>query len=256
MKNQSWILLLFPLVFWACGGTVIPTDPVKEMKKKFVSKNAYTIILSDMDLVDEQYRHKYKILELTKEGKVIVSSTEWENVTDDFFALHESNLGMEVLSKKENGKYNNLITPPGFTNLIGDMRFGYWTETFSTVDFDAFGSSVDVPVSTETDSTAQLSDPGHWEFHPQFTYLVPELGLTGLQINKSEYDQFYEKYLFNRPYYGDPEGKDSTRYGTYSRHWYYLRPDFYQRKKQKNNFEKKFSNSSDSFNRGGGGNGK
>lgn len=246
MRPWLTILLFLPLLFWACGGTVIPTDPVKEMKKKFVSKHAYTILLADMDLREEQFYHKYKIIEFTKEGKLIITTTEWEKVSDDFFELHESNLGMELLSKLKTGKYNNLISPPGFTNIIGDSVYGKFKEILTEPN----KPGVDGTVSTD------WSFNNSWRFHPEYSYLEKELGLQGLKIDKAEYEQFKERFLFNRPFYGEAESKDSTHYGTYSRHWLFLRPDFYQRKLDKKNFEKIGGGSSDGFNRGGGGHGK
>lgn len=229
MRFSNIFLCTGLFVLTACGGTIIPTDPVKEMKEKFASKLAYTIILADMDLVEETYFHKYKILELMPDKTVAMTTTDWEEISDDFFLLHETNLGMEVLSKKADGTLNNLVTPPGFTNFIGDTTFGFWYVE---------------------------NEQMFWKFHPKHEPINTFLALNGIKVLRSEFDEFQEKYLFNRAFYGEITGKDSTKYGTYSRYSFMRWPDFYTRKALKKNFEKEKYSTVYSDDRGGGGTGK
>ena len=48
----------------ACGGKVLPVNPIKIMKDKFKEKEAYTITLYDMDLREGNYVHRYKRTEM------------------------------------------------------------------------------------------------------------------------------------------------------------------------------------------------
>ncbi len=211
------------------------------MKEEFKDKNAYTIILYDMDLQDGQYVHQYKIFELLDGQNVNIESTDWKSVDDDFFLLHEDDLGMEIFSKRTDGKYNNLVTPPGFTHFVGNEQFGNWT----TIENIQVGMD-----------TTWIDSDIIWQFNETTHPLESELGLTELAIKPEEYQDFQEKYYLNRPYYGDSIATDSTKYGTRSRHWVYIRPLFYTRRITKNNFDKPYGGSFSYENRGGGGFGK
>lgn len=239
MQTKFTIAFLFILfLLTGCGGRVVPNNPIQEMKKEFKDKEAYTILLYDMDLQDGHYVHKYKTFEPLDGQNTNIESTEWKAVGDDFFLLHEDDLGMEIFSKRSDGKYNNLVTPPGFTHFIGNENFGQW-------------SSLD---------SIQLSDSSRiWIFNEnadQNPSLESDLGLKGLAVTKGEYDRFEEKYYLNRPFYGEKTATDSTKYGTRSRHCLFIRPLFYTRRITKNNFDKPYGGPFSYNNRGGGGFGK
>ncbi|WP_211252688.1 hypothetical protein [Crocinitomix catalasitica] len=207
------------------------------MKDKFKEKEAYTITLYDMDLREGNYVHRYKIFEPKEGSKVNIETTDWTTVDDDFFLLHVDNLGMEIFSKNRDGLYNNLVTPPGFSHFVGHDKYGQWSSL----------------------STTQSTDSSRvWRFHESNgeSVLERELGLAGLNITKGEYDRFLDKYQLNRPFYGDQIAKDSTKYGTSSRHWFLMRPMFYTRRLTKKNFDKPYRGSYSSSTRGGGGFGK
>ncbi len=230
--------LVITLLLTSCGGTVIPTNPIKEMKEEFKDKKAYTIILQDMDLQDGQYVHKYKTFELLDEQNVRVELTDWKPVDDDFFLLHEDDLGMEIFSRRTDGKYNNLVTPPGFTHFVGNENFGAW-------------SALD---SIQTSDSQRI-----WVFNKndnRVPSLESELGLNDLAIEKGEYENFKTKFYLNRPYYGDVATTGIIKYGTRSNHWLIIRPLFYTRRITKNNFDKPYGGSFSYENRGGGGFGK
>lgn len=232
-------LLLFPLLLIRCGGTVIPIDPVQEIRKTFAPNRSYTLILKDMDLRNDQYFHKYDLFEVAADSTVKITTTEWKKVSDEFFLLHENNLGMELVSQMKDGNINGLITPPGFTNFVGNETYGSW-----------------VPVYTDTLNVLSYSDSTIWQFNSQFSHLEKKLGLTGLDVTQREYEEFQQNYLFNRPYYGDKTVTDSTKYGTRSSHFYGMYPWFYARRAQKRNFNKPHTSSTSSGSRGGGGFGK
>lgn len=230
ISKKDYIKLFMLLLLVSCGGSSIPSNPLNEMKRDFDSKKAYTILLEDMNLKDGQYVHKYCVLDFTN-STVEVSHTKWKDVDDHFFYLHEDNLGMEILSKREDGKLNNLVTPPGFTNVIGNDKFGSW---------------------------GLNSDTEYWQFKNEFSSLETDLGLKGLVVLKSEFVEYEQKYLNNRPYYGPKTNSsgDSTKYGTRSHHWFIMYPLFYTRRTNSNNFTKPKSIFTTNRNRGGGGFGK
>lgn len=264
---KKWKLYYFvffgALLFNSCQGTVIPTDPVKEMKKDFSDKYAYTVLLNDMDLEGKtQYKHKYKIITFDKEGNYSFDTTDWVDVSDNFFYYHENDLGMEILTRSPNQKYNELPTPPGFSQIIGNKRYGKWdlnkpivstpilfAEDSTTLNLDSLVVLEEVqPISNEPVDTNH-----YWFFSEEEKRLEQALELQGMLISLTEFNTYKKSYLYNRPYYGSTTHKDSTRYGTSSRHWFFIRPFFYQRRTLHRNFKKPFSSSG---NRGGGGFGK
>jgi hypothetical protein len=228
--TNKYIKLLLLILIVSCGGSSIPSDPLKEMRRDFNSKEAYTVLLQDMNLKDGQYSHKYCVFDFTG-STVTVSHSDWTEVDDYFFSLHEDNLGMEVLSKNLDGKINNLVAPPGFTNVIDNDEYGSW-ELKDTV--------------------------ACWTFNKKYTDLETDLGLKGLTIPKSEFVNYKQTFLNNKPYYGPKTSSsgDSTKYGTRSHHWFILYPSFYTRRTNANNFTKPKSIFTKNTNRGGGGFGK
>ena len=265
------IIFCLPLLT-GCGGTVLPTDPIKEMKKEFISKHAYTITLIDMDLVDGQYLHKYRVFDIDKNGKVQVKDTEWLKVDDDFFLLHADDFGMELFSKNKDGKYNNLITPPGFTHFIGNDFYGEWNGPESNIEYvtDTVINYVDslmliddslvyVEFTKEPVVIEMLIDVDSstiWNFSTKYASLNDQLGLTGLDVSLQEYKLFTQKFLYNRPYYGPKTSNDYTKYGTKSSHCVAYYPLFYTRLNLTHNFYKPHYQTSYGTNRGGGGFGK
>jgi len=182
-----------------------------------------------MDLNNRKYLHKYKILELGNSSSPTISSTDWKNVSEDYFRLHQNDFKMEILSRNSAGKYNNLVSPAGFTNIIGKDTYGSWNDSSNI-----------------------------WNFHPEYTQLEKELFIDGLPITRSEHAEFQEKYLYNKPYYGPPQAKkDSTKYGTRSRFYFFRYSGFYSRYHRTKKFNTKRSTGANSkTTRGGGGFGK
>lgn len=227
MNSLKYTLIsLVAILLYSCGGTVVSSNPVRDMKRQFESKTAYTVLLSDMDLKNDRLKHKYTIIDIDSTHHVTSRKTDWHNVSDDFFYQHEANLGMEILSKSPDGKINNLVSPPGFTNLIGNTNYGNWNE---------FGS---------------------WEFNESNQDLYKTLEIVDLPIYKKEYVDFTQKYKYNKPHYGEKTHGDSTKYGTRSHHWFFYRPLFYTRRISHRNFRRPRSFFNTSRNRGGGGFGK
>lgn len=238
LKQENLLIFMISLLLIGCGGTVIPTNPIQEMKKEFESKEAYTIVLFDMDLQDGKYKHQYKVFDLIGEKKAAITTTEWKDVGDDFFLLHEDDLGMEIFSKMADGSYNHLVTPPGFTHFIGNSNFGQWSSSGAV-------SALDSSLVWQFDVNNQNAQE-----------VESALSLTGLAITKGEFENFKSRYYLNRPFYGTQYNTDTTKYGTRSHHWFIIRPLFYTRKIQKQNFNKPYDGSFSHANRGGGGFGK
>ena len=94
------------------------------MKKE----QAFSIILDDMDVKDDDFFHKYSVVKEDKEGKITTSITDFILVDYNFFKQNENNLGMQVAAKDSAGKITKAAIPAGFDRYIGNSRYGRWNE--------------------------------------------------------------------------------------------------------------------------------
>lgn len=233
MRLYPFLLIL---LLASCGGKVLPPDPMKKIKEDLKGKHAYTILLDDMDLKGKQYYHRYKYFYIDKSNKVDVVKGTLTKVSNDFFAQHYENIGMEIYNKFPNGNINHLASPPGFSLFVGDTTFGQW----ALLSVDEFGDSSRV-----------------WQFSPPYHFLEKELGLNAGQVKKEDYDNFIETGFMTKPYYGKHWHPDSTQFGTNGVYTHILRPWFFMRMLNNNGFLKSnYGNSSGGGFRGGGGFGK
>lgn len=191
--------LVFLIAVFVCGACSSSKEyvqnPVDTLIKQMDAQEDFTIILYDMaeesGLFSSTYKHMYKVVKPGKddEGKPESALTDWKEVSKDFFALHESDMGMEIASKAA-GKLSKQTAPPGYSNYVGNKQYGQW-ETRSD------GSSF-------------------WAFYGQYAFMSSMLGLVAGPIHRSSYTDYNRNYRgTNRPYYGKTSaGKPA--YGTYS----------------------------------------
>lgn len=241
--------ILFLLV--SCGGAKVEKSPVDKMKDEFGLKTPYSILLWDMDLKEDVYYHKYVVATKINDS-IVFDKTDWEKVSHDFFELNRGNLGMEILGLNIQHKYNNLPTPPGFTNIIGDRKFGDWKHQKDTMN--KVYSDKELSLYGNKDSII-------WEFNQKNMHLKSELGIDSLTVFYTHYVDFKNKYELVKPYYAEDKQRNRHHYyyGTGGWYWHRSRPDFYRREKQTKGFYSPKNNSrsgSSGYRRGGGGYGK
>jgi hypothetical protein len=231
--------LVLSLILFSCSGDVIPENPLNELKKEFKNKSKYSILLQDMDLRGNEFFHKYKFIDFQKDS-VIITESKWYKVHEDFFRLHEDDLGMEVFSKMEDGKINSLVSPPGFTHIINDTTYGFWQKGKPQID----------TFELEIDSSL-------WVFKPNYFYVQNGLGLKGLPVWRFDFQNFALNSFLVKPYYGSTNYSDSTYYGSRSSYVRLMRPGFFSRKMSKGDFQGSSPGGSGRLgSRGGGGFGK
>lgn len=76
---------------------------------------------------NKEYKHRYRLI-TNKNGRVSAKDTEWFPINNSYYNQHESNVGMEVAAKDTTGNIKRVVGPPGYTNYIGNIEHGYWTE--------------------------------------------------------------------------------------------------------------------------------
>ncbi len=160
-------------------------SPVDKLVRSLSNENNFSIILLDMDSRSNGYYHQYNVL-IEKADTVLSQETEWEKVSEAFFADNINNMGMEVASKKD-GKLSKVASPAGYNHYIGNERYGHWT---------------------------QRNGSSFWEFYGRYAFMSSMFNLMTYPVRRSYYDDYYGGgYYGRRSYYG-PSG--TNMYGTKS----------------------------------------
>lgn len=232
LKFKNHIIpLLFCFLLVSCGGKKWNENPLNQMKEKYSDAYMYTVLVTDMDVKDNKYYHKYDVIVTQKvDSDPEAFKTDWVEVSEPFFIRHEGNLGMEILTKDENGVINEIPSPPGFTNYIGNEKYGKWEGT---------------------------GDNRTWSFFTQYLFMRSMLGFVYGPVYYAPYNHYRTNYRYNRPFYGwQSRSTTYNHYGTKSSKLKSTRPDFYKRKVSKGNFRTRYQSYTSSSSRGGGGFGK
>lgn len=200
LKNLALILSLFSLViFFSCGDSDeekrrkkllsdMKPSPVDDIIRDMSTVDNFSVILHDMDVNDEltKFKHQYRIITM-KDTVPQDSTTKWFEVSEAFFVENSENMGMEIASKKD-GKVSKVASPPGYSNYVGNEKYGQWKSDPS-------------------------SGRSYWSFYPAYSTLGTMFLLSSMPIYRSGYMNYRSHYNSGRPYYGTTSG-GGRRYGT------------------------------------------
>lgn len=95
--------------------------------KKYKNTPDYTMLLVDQTYENDQFKHKYDLLIPKTDSTFDTESTDWMVVSPEFFKKYEESLGMEV-AHKENGILTKRTLPPGYSEYVGNEKYGQWRE--------------------------------------------------------------------------------------------------------------------------------
>jgi hypothetical protein len=187
-------LLLFStvLILVSCASEKkFVKNPVDIMIRDMNTVPEFSIILYDMEVegnYSKVYRHQYQVIsELSDELKT--ETTEWQEVPKDFFAFHENNMGMEIASKDSTGKVSKSVSPAGYSNYIGNEKYGQWR---------------------------QRDGGSFWEFYGKYAMLSSVFHMMTYPARYSHWNDYRSNYRgYGRSYYG-PNVNGRSTYGTYS----------------------------------------
>lgn len=216
----SLFYLFILLLFAGCSKEYIK-NPTDDFIKKLEKDKTYSVILYDIDIegnYSKDYKHQYKII-YENETQTADSLTAWYKVPEDFFWLNENNVGMEIISKSEDGKISKIAAPAGFTNYVGNEKYGQWKQ-------DASGTSF-------------------WEFYGQFAFMSMLFNTFATPINRGGFDNYNNGYRNKQPYYGQQSASGKTTYGTYSTTTEKTKPSSFNQKFERikqNSFQRKVDN--------------
>ena len=196
MKLSRLIIgLIIAGTFWSCcdDDSKFKKNPVDILIRDMAKDSTFTIILHDMNVIDEwcdKYQHQYRIIK-EKEGKLVETKTKWYEVSEKFFAKNENNMGMELAAKTKDGKVKKQVAPAGYSNYVGNQKYGQWKQNSNGTSF--------------------------WEFYGKYALISSMFNMMSYPAYYSHYNDYRRNYASSgRSYYGPKDSRGNYRYGTYS----------------------------------------
>lgn len=217
MKKFLSLLAAIALLTACGGGNEFVKTPLDILIRDMDAIPEYTIMLYDMDVegtLSETYKHRYKIIsQKDTASKPEERITDWYEVPEVFFEQHANDMGMELVSKKD-GKVTKEVAPAGYSNYVGNNRYGQW--------------------KTHSDGSS------FWEFYGQYAFMSSMIGMMSQPIYRNSYYDYRDNYRgYGRPYYGPTDVRGMPSYGTNSQHGQSVNPDFQRRLDTKPSFKDK-----------------
>lgn len=186
------LLVLLALTLTSCGED-FQKSPIDNLIRDMSDVPAYSVILHDMNVEGtffKDYFHQYEIVKITPGNEPEKNLTGWVEVPEELFRKHIDHMGMELVSKGEDGKVSKTPSPPGYSNFVGNQRYGRW-ETRNGQSF--------------------------WHFYGQYMFLNSMFNMATFPVRRSYYDTYRRDYYGRRAYYG-PTVSGSRTYGTRGRY--------------------------------------
>jgi hypothetical protein len=196
MKSRLLIAssLVIALIL-SCGGhsTKFIKNPTDDIIKNMPDGRVFTILLYDMNVEGnfvENFFHQYRIIQELEPGVPTDSITDWIEVSEDYFIRHQDDMGMELASRGEDGKLNKSVGPPGYSNYVGNEKYGSWQQGSNGNSF--------------------------WAFYGQYAFMSAMFNMATYPARRSYYDDYRGNYYGRgRAYYG-PSTSGRSYYGTNS----------------------------------------
>lgn len=180
------LMVLTGLIFGACSsGSKYIEEGLDTTIKQYHSTPNFTILLHDQDYIDGNYQHKYEVLIPTSDSTMDKKVTNFYNVSDEFFNANIDHLGMELASKKD-GVVKKSVAPAGYSQYVGNKKYGHWQERRSGGSF--------------------------WEFYGKYAFMSSMFNMGTYPARHSYYNDYHRNYA---PY-GTTYSGPNNYYGTNS----------------------------------------
>jgi len=193
MKRLKLSLFFIFAVFLSSCSNEFEKNPVDELIKDLNEEKEFTIVLYDMDVEEaffNTYKHQYQIITM-KDTVPQETLSEWIEVSEALFEQHINDMGMELASKGADGKLIKEVAPAGYSNYVGNERYGQWS----------------------TDNSGNQM----WTFFAQYMMLSTMFNMMSAPAYHSSYNTYRTGYYgTGTAYYGDTDANGRTRYGTAS----------------------------------------
>ncbi|MCK5781582.1 MAG: hypothetical protein KAH10_03260 [Flavobacteriales bacterium] len=205
------IIFLGIIALQSCSSKEFKKSPIDQLIIQMNDIKPYSIILQDMDVkgsFSHTYLHKYKIITEDLSGVPQEKVTDWMEVPEQIFSLNENNLGMEIVSKNDEGKVSKTAAPPGYGNYVGNSKYGEWRS-------DNSGNSF-------------------WSFYGKYMMMSTMFDMMRRPYYRNDYNHYRSGgYYGSRSYYGPKSSNGSYKYGTNSSYTKQTRKSFFERKSSK-----------------------
>lgn len=192
IKSAFFLFISFFLI--ACSGKKSEEwqkSPVDQLIRDMDKVPSFSIILYDMNVegnFTKTYQHQYKIITLV-DSVPSERITEWYTVSQSLFTQHEEHMGMEIAAKTDDGKITKTAAPPGYSNYVGNERYGHWVQ-------DGNGGSF-------------------WEFYGKYMFFSSMFNMIAYPAYRNNFMDYRSNYYGSRPYYGSTSSGNRI-YGTNS----------------------------------------
>jgi hypothetical protein len=209
------LLVLAAAVLAGCSSDEYVKSPVDDLIRDMDKEKDFTILLYDMDVegsMFKTYKHRYKIITNENDSIPKEKLSSWYEVDEQFFDMHVNDMGMEIAAKVD-GTVTKETAPPGFSNYVGNDRYGQWKS-------DASGNSF-------------------WAFYGQYAFMSNMMGMMSAPLYRQSYYDYQSNYRGVRPYYGT----GTHTYGTFSQASKTTNPSFHQRLSSNSSFKNRVSSS-------------
>ncbi|MFY0686799.1 MAG: hypothetical protein JXQ90_06520 [Cyclobacteriaceae bacterium] len=187
------VFLIGLILFTSCGGgNRYEKSPLDVIVRDIPREVPMTVILHDMDAQGnfaQTYYHQYQIIK-EENGDVKEEVTDWFEVSEREFNAHINDMGMEIAARDTTGNLTKTVAPPGYSNYVGNTKYGSW-QTHSN------GSSF-------------------WAFYGQYAFMSSMFRMATYPAYYGHYNNWRGSYYgTGRSYYGPTTGGRSY-YGTNS----------------------------------------
>lgn len=187
-KHKLFLLSIITLLLIILGGCDSGSRYMEEgldtVIKQYRDTPTFTILLYDQNYEGGKYQHQYQVLIPKTDSTVETVETPFYQVSDRFFNAHVDHLGMELANKKD-GKLNKSVAPAGYSQYVGNKKYGRWV---------------------------QRDGGSFWEFYGKFAFMSTMFNMFSSPARYSYYDDYRRNYAPSGRSYRGP----NNYYGTQS----------------------------------------
>lgn len=190
MIQKLFLFIVLAVTLSSCGGG-FEKSPLDNIIRDMSDVPAYSVILHDMNVegtIFDDYYHQYEIIKIKEGAEPERTITDWIEVPEELFQKHIDHMGMEIVSKGDDGKVNKTAAPPGYNNFVGNEKYGSWVSNNSGGSF--------------------------WQFYGQYMFLNTMFNMATFPARRSYYDTYRTDYYGRRPYYGPTTSGGGRTFGT------------------------------------------
>ncbi len=184
--SSAAILVFVAIILGGCSssGSRYTEEGLDTVIKEYRDTPDLTILLYDQNYEGSRYQHQYQVLIPKADSTLDSKVTPFYTVSDKFFNANIDHLGMELANKK-NGVVSKTVAPAGYSQYVGNPKYGRWTER---------------------------SGGSFWEFYGKFAFMNSMFHMFSSPARYGYYNDYRRNYASSGRTYRGP----NNYYGTQS----------------------------------------